>query len=81
MPNDQGSTETRMSEAYPLGLNYGHFGEPTYDSENQEWHFPRQPGRTRELKQIGLPVRTLQSPLHSHTAHIQSATERAQNIK
>ncbi|KAF6224199.1 hypothetical protein HO133_010774 [Letharia lupina] len=70
-----------MSEARPLDLNYGHFGEPSYDSENHEWHFPRQPGRTRELKLIGQPVRALQSPLLGRTAHIQSATERAQNIK
>lgn len=70
-----------MSEARPLDLNYGHFGEPSYDSENHEWHFPRQPGRARELKPIGPPVRALQSPLHSPAAHIQSATERAQNIK
>ena len=70
-----------MSEACPLGLNYGHFGEPSYDSENQEWHFPRQSGRTRELRLIGQPVRALQSSLHGPTAHIQTATERSQNIK
>lgn len=70
-----------MSEACPLGLNYGHFGEPSYDSENHKWHFPRQPGRDRELKPIGQPVRALQSPLHFPTAHVQSATERAQNIR
>ncbi len=70
-----------MSEACPLGLNYGHFGEPSYDSENHEWHFPRQPGRTRELKQIGQPVRALQSPLRWPPAHVQSATERTRNIK
>ena len=70
-----------MSEAFPLDLNYGHFGEPSYDLENHEWHFPRQPGRIRELKPIGQPVRAIQSPLHSPTAQIQGATERAQNIK
>ena len=70
-----------MSEACPLGLNYGHFGEPSYDSENHEWHFPRQPGRTRELRLIGQPVRAFQSPLYAPSAHVQSATERARNIK
>ena len=70
-----------MSEACPLGLNYGHFGEPSYDSDNHEWHFPRQPGRTRELKLIGPPVRALQSPLVTPTSHVQNATERVQNIK
>lgn len=70
-----------MSEACPLDLNYGHFGEPSYDSEHHKWHFPRQPGNTRELKPIGQPVRALQSPLHGSTAHIQSAIERARNIK
>ena len=70
-----------MSEARPIDLNYGHFGEPTYDIENHEWHFPRQPGRIRELKPIGLPVRALQSSLHGPVTHVQSATERAQNIK
>lgn len=70
-----------MSEARPLDLNYGHFGEPSYDAETQEWHFPRQPGRVRELKPIGQLVRAFQSPLHGPTAHVQSATERAQNIK
>ena len=70
-----------MSEACPLDLNYGHFGEPSYDPENHEWHFPRQPGRTRELKPVGKPVRALQSPLCGPTAHILSATDRAQNIK
>lgn len=70
-----------MSEVCPLDLNYGHFGEPSYDSENHEWHFPRQSGRTRELKPIGQPVRALQSSLHGPAAHIQSATERARNIK
>ena len=78
---DQGSTKTRMSEACPLGLNYGHFGEPSYDSENHEWHFPRQAGRTRELKRIGRPVTALESPLRGPTVHVQSATERARNIK
>lgn len=70
-----------MSEACPLGLNYGHFGEPSYDAENHEWHFPRQPGKTRELKPVGQPVRALQSPLQGPTAHVQSATERVQNIE
>ena len=70
-----------MSEACPLGLNYGHFGEPSYDSENHEWHFPRQSGRTRELRLIGQPVRAFQSPLRASTAYVQSATERARNIK
>ena len=70
-----------MSEACPLGLNYGHFGEPSYDSENHEWHFPRQPGRIRELRLIGQPVRALQSSLHGPTGHIQTATERSENIK
>ena len=70
-----------MSEACPLGLNYGHFGEPSYDSETHEWHFPRQPGRIRELRLIGQPVRAFQSPLPAPTAHVQSATERARNIK
>lgn len=70
-----------MSEACPLGLNYGHFGEPDYDSENHKWHFPRQPGRTRELKLIGQPVRALQSSVCAPTAHVQSATERTHNIK
>ena len=70
-----------MSKACPLGLNYGHFGEPSYDSENHEWHFPRQPGRTRELKLIGQPVRALQSPLDTPAVHVQSAIERTQNIK
>ena len=78
---DQSSTKNLMNEACPLGLNYGHFGEPSYDSENHEWRFPRQPGRTRELKLIGQPVRALKSPLHVPAAHVQSATERAQNIK
>ena len=70
-----------MSEACPLGLNYGHYGEPSYDSENHEWHFPRQAGRTPELRLIGQPVRAFQSPLHAPTAHVQSAIERARNIK
>lgn len=70
-----------MSEACPLGLNYGHFGEPSYDSENHEWRFPRQPGKTRELKPVGQLVRAIQSPLYGSTAHIQRATERVQNIK
>ena len=70
-----------MSEACPLGLNYGHFGEPSYDSENHEWHFPRQARRTRELKVIGQPVKAFQSPLRAPAAHVQSATERARNIK
>lgn len=70
-----------MSKACPLGLNYGHFGEPSYDSENHKWHFPRQPGRTRELKLIGQPVRALQSLVCAPTAHVQSATERTRNIK
>lgn len=70
-----------MSEACPLDLNYGHFGEPSYDSEKHEWHFPRQPGKGRELRPIGQPVRVFQSPLHGHTAHIQSAIERVQNIR
>ena len=70
-----------MSEACSLDLNYGHFGEPSYDSENHRWHFPRQPGRTREVKPVGQPVRALKSSLHAFTAHIQSATQRAQSIK
>ena len=70
-----------MSEACPLDLNYGHFGEPSFDSENHEWHFPRQPGGTRELKPVGQPVQALQSPLYGPAAHIQSATERIRNIK
>lgn len=70
-----------MSEACPLDLNYGHFGEPSFDCEKHEWHFPRQPGRTRELRPVGQPVRALQSPLYGPTAHIQSATERFRNIK
>ena len=70
-----------MSDACPLGLNYGHFGEPSYDSDNHEWHFPRQPGRSRELRLIGQPVRALRSQFCAPTAHVQNATERARNIK
>ena len=70
-----------MTEACPLPLNYGHFGLPSYDVEKHEWHFPRLPGRIRELKQVGQPVIALRSPLRSPLAHIQSAVERSRNVR
>ena len=30
-----------MTDARPIDLNYGHFGEPVYDLESQKWHFSR----------------------------------------
>lgn len=30
-----------MTDARRIDLNYGHFGEPTYDLESQEWRFSR----------------------------------------
>lgn len=40
---DQNPKETHMTEARSLGLNYGHLGEPVYDSDNHRWHFARNP--------------------------------------
>ena len=32
-----------MRKARPVDLNYGHLGEPVYESESREWRFIRRP--------------------------------------
>lgn len=32
-----------MTDARRTDLNYGHFGEPVYDIQDNEWQFPRRP--------------------------------------
>lgn len=69
-----------MSEARPLDLNYGHLGEPVYDSENHKWQFSRVPQITQQLRPVGKPVIAHQPSLALNTFN-QSAAERLKNIK
>ncbi|KAK4693750.1 RNA polymerase I-specific transcription initiation factor RRN6, partial [Lecanoromycetidae sp. Uapishka_2] len=70
-----------MSEAHPFELNYGHLGEPVYDSENQEWRFARKPVITQKLQPLGQPVAALRGSRKHDLNVCQNATERAQNIR
>ncbi|KAF2473752.1 uncharacterized protein BDR25DRAFT_256583 [Lindgomyces ingoldianus] len=42
-----------MAKHSPNDLNFGHFGQATYDVENSAWAFGREPGVRRELQQLG----------------------------
>ena len=42
-----------MTEIRTKDLTYGHFGEPAYDTENQQWHFPRQVSRNGHIQPLG----------------------------
>ncbi|KAL8660234.1 MAG: hypothetical protein Q9226_000036 [Calogaya cf. arnoldii] len=70
-----------MTDARRIDLNYGHFGEPIYDLESQEWHFSRNVDDAPELLVLG-QTRTLipsQPPTSTETL-TQTFVERAQNI-
>ena len=42
-----------MTEIRTKDLTYGHFGEPTYDTESQQWHFPRQVSTNGHIQPLG----------------------------
>ncbi len=69
-----------MSEARPLDLNYGHLGEPVYDSENHEWRYARVPRITQRFRPVGKPKIAHQSSL-AFNAPNESAAERLKNIR
>lgn len=69
-----------MSGARPLDLNYGHLGEPVYDSENHHWRFARVPKLTQPLVPVGNPVIAHQ-PSSAFNAPNHSAAERSKNIR
>ncbi|KAL8854719.1 MAG: hypothetical protein Q9221_000501 [Calogaya cf. arnoldii] len=70
-----------MTDARRIDLNYGHFGEPIYDWESQDWHFSRNVEDAPELLVLG-QARTLipsQPPTSTKTL-TQTSVEQAQNI-
>ncbi|KAL6715073.1 hypothetical protein ACLMJK_007334 [Lecanora helva] len=70
-----------MSEARPLDLNYGHLGEPRYDSIKHEWQFSRVPHITRQLSPLEKPSRAL-PPTRKHSVeYSQGAVRRSRAIK
>lgn len=70
-----------MREARPLDLNYGHLGEPVYDSEHKIWHFGRVPQLTQQFRRVGKPTIAHGPSLINNEAHYQSAAERLRNVK
>lgn len=70
-----------MRKGRPLDLNYGHLGEPIYDSENHEWQFTRVPQITQRLRAIGQPVVAHGPSLAFIGASDQSAPKRLKNIR
>ncbi|MDI1487349.1 MAG: hypothetical protein OHK93_006618 [Ramalina farinacea] len=42
-----------MTEIRTKDLTYGHFGEPTYDTESQKWHFPREVSTNGHIQPLG----------------------------
>ncbi|KAF2188381.1 hypothetical protein K469DRAFT_627997 [Zopfia rhizophila CBS 207.26] len=42
-----------MANFFPNDLNFGHFGQAIYDTENREWRFGRRHTGRRKLKQLG----------------------------
>lgn len=43
-----------MTEIRTKDLTYGHFGEPTYDTESQQWHFPREVSTDGHIQPLGI---------------------------
>ncbi|KAF2261342.1 hypothetical protein CC78DRAFT_570583 [Lojkania enalia] len=42
-----------MAKISPNDLNFGHFGQPIYNLDNNAWIFKRNPGKRNELRQLG----------------------------
>ncbi|KAF2203198.1 hypothetical protein GQ43DRAFT_279210 [Delitschia confertaspora ATCC 74209] len=51
-----------MVNARTNDLNYGHFGQAIYDTENSQWFFGRMPSARREWKQLGTWKTVLRAP-------------------
>ncbi|KAI4284323.1 MAG: hypothetical protein L6R38_001527 [Xanthoria sp. 2 TBL-2021] len=70
-----------MTDARRIDLNYGHFGEPTYDLESQEWRFSRNVEEVPKLLVLG-QTRTLVSsqPSSSTKTLAHTSLQRSQNI-
>lgn len=45
-------------------LNYGHFGQPIYDTEAGQWFFGRTPGRKHVFRQLGLWKTVVAAAVH-----------------
>jgi RNA polymerase I-specific transcription initiation factor RRN6 len=53
-----------MAKPSPYDLNYGHFGQATYNLEDGSWTFDRAPGHERVLHQLG-PWKVVLQPASS----------------
>ncbi|KAL2041108.1 hypothetical protein N7G274_006052 [Stereocaulon virgatum] len=70
-----------MREARPIDLNYGHLGEPVYDSESKRWHFSRRPFIGRKLQPAGEPVVAFRGSLEVSNRELLKAAERSRCVK
>ncbi|KAL8800309.1 MAG: hypothetical protein Q9182_005272 [Xanthomendoza sp. 2 TL-2023] len=70
-----------MTDAPRVDLIYGHFGEPIYDPESRQWHYPRKSENAPRLRVLG-QIRTLLSSELSHpTDHFgHTSSQRKQKI-
>ena len=71
-----------MTEPRRADLSYGQFGEATYDSESQKWHFARSPGIAGRLQPVGESSLAIEASLNSSSLQIDhSAAARIHDIK
>ncbi|KAL8683644.1 MAG: hypothetical protein Q9186_000417 [Xanthomendoza sp. 1 TL-2023] len=58
-----------MTDAPRIDLNYGHFGEPIYDLESRQWHYPRKLEDAPKVRVPGQSRTLLSSELSDATDH------------
>ena len=67
-----------MTEIRKKDLTYGHFGEPTYDTESQQWHFPRQVSTNGHIQPLGSTQYITSDSTH---VDVKDDLSRSSNIK
>lgn len=67
-----------MTEIRAKDLTYGHFGEPTYDTESQQWHFPRQVSTDGHIQPFGSTQTVISDSTH---VDVKDDLSRLSNIK
>ena len=70
-----------MTEARPTDLIYGHLGDPHYDTETQQWHFPRQLSGARPIVPLGSANVVQSACLLNRVTLRQNVAERLQQAK
>ena len=70
-----------MTEARPTDLVYGHLGDPIYDTETQQWHFPRRSSYAPHIVPLGSANVVHGNPLLNQQIRKQDAIDRREQAQ